>query len=321
MLDTRINELKFNNNVCQKLKYKNETQREIRMVLTQECNYDCGFCHKEGLHGTEKPLLNSDDYRFIYNVWKKYFGLNSTTLSWWEPLKRDDIVEITKKIKEEWWYITLVSNGWLLLEKSDIGKYVDRINVSIHSLDEIKYKELIRKDYSIQTVIDGIKKVKDLYPEVEIRLNSAFVKWLNAEESDIMEYIKFAKNIWASVKYMELYPKQSEWFIDIKNLEDFLEKNEFSKIGKWRQREFDDGQIKIFSTKIFCSEASEKINSWKFCNKNNDLFLTPDGNIKICRNSDNYINAFEIIKTNDEEWFADKLYNAFSMLGSNCKCK
>jgi len=40
--------------------------RDLRCVLTQDCNYHCGFCHKERMDGHEKPLFDAKDYGFIY---------------------------------------------------------------------------------------------------------------------------------------------------------------------------------------------------------------------------------------------------------------
>jgi len=58
-----------------------ESQRDLRYILTQQCNYQCSFCHKEGCDGDEKSLLDSDDYAFLFSVAKESLGIHKTTFS------------------------------------------------------------------------------------------------------------------------------------------------------------------------------------------------------------------------------------------------
>jgi|GEM_PF-1683736 len=51
--------------------------------------------------------------------------------------------------------------------------------------------------------------MKELYPYVEMRLNTTFVKGINTSEEEILQYLDFAKEIQASIKYVELYPNDS----------------------------------------------------------------------------------------------------------------
>lgn len=294
------------------------SKKEIRMILTEDCNYDCSFCHKEWLSWTEKSLLNADDYKFVYNAWKESFGFDSTSLSGWEPLMRKDIIDIARGLKEEWAHITLVSNGALLNQKSEIGEYVDRINVSIHSLEEKKHKDLIGRNSSIEKVVKGIKKIRELYSNVEIRLNTALMKWINAEENDIINYIKFAQDIGSSIKYIELYPREVEWFVDISYLENLLLNYWFTKEEKWNQTEFNNWYVKVISTTCFRAESWQKEDAGEFCNKNNDIFLAPNGNIRLCKSKNNQIELLDFIKNKDIFWFRDRIYEVLNCSGTAC---
>lgn len=74
--------------------------RDLRYILTQKCNYHCTFCHKEGCDGTEKTLLNANDYAFVFATAKDHLGIHKATLSGGEPLIRADIHSITKKLHD-----------------------------------------------------------------------------------------------------------------------------------------------------------------------------------------------------------------------------
>ena len=43
----------------EKLKFFNNT---LRLLITSKCPYHCIYCHKEGMNGEVKELLNIDYY-------------------------------------------------------------------------------------------------------------------------------------------------------------------------------------------------------------------------------------------------------------------
>lgn len=38
--------------------------KELRLVITRNCNFDCYFCHGEGVEKGTKEMLTCDDYTF-----------------------------------------------------------------------------------------------------------------------------------------------------------------------------------------------------------------------------------------------------------------
>ena len=45
--------------------------RELRLIITQDCNYQCYFCHREGIERKSESILNSSDYEYLFSVCKK----------------------------------------------------------------------------------------------------------------------------------------------------------------------------------------------------------------------------------------------------------
>ena len=109
-------------------------KKELRLVLTENCNYNCTFCHKEGMKKQEKNLLDANDYAFLYQICKESFNWDEITLTGGEPFVRKDIDEIIEKLYKSGAKITIVTNGELLNKHVDVLKYVKRINLSIHTL-------------------------------------------------------------------------------------------------------------------------------------------------------------------------------------------
>lgn len=99
--------------------------RELRLLVTNNCNFNCYFCHKEGQRNTSIASLNSNDYEFLFKTVQKEYGFNTTTITGGEPLLRKDILEICKKIFFEGGKITIVSNGYNLSENLLIDNYIN----------------------------------------------------------------------------------------------------------------------------------------------------------------------------------------------------
>ncbi len=301
--------------------YQNKN-RELRMVVTQSCNYNCYFCHGEGLQTKQKDNFTPEDYGFLYLVGKKYFGFEKTTLSGGEPLFRKDIVKIAKELKKEGANITVTTNGVLLSQRKGLGKYIDRFNISLHSLDKEKYEGIVGRKNMLEKVLEGIDIIKEENPGVEIRLNAALVDKVNDSEDDIRKYLAFAQKSGASIKYMGLYPGTGEGFVPFNNLESILKQEGFNKIdSNGRSSTYIKDDQKVILSKIFCSSAEENDAPGEFCHKYNDMFVTPEGKLKPCRVSLKEIDILKEVKSKNEEGLRKKIEEAFAILGSECPLK
>ena len=74
----------------------------------------------------------------------------------------------------------------------------------------------------------------------------------------------------------------------------------------------------IYTTKCFCSRSLDFDSPSDFCNKNNDVFITPDGNAKVCRMKKDEIELMNDIKNRNEVELAKKMKESFEKLGKDC---
>lgn len=298
--------------------YKNPN-RELRMVLTQKCNYKCTFCHGEGMQNIQQDKMNAQDYAFLFKVGKEYFGMDTTTLSGGEPLFRRDSIDIAKALYNEGADITVTTNGLLLKKRPEIGKYAQRINVSLHTLDEMTYGNIVQVQNTMDLVKSGMLGIRDAYPDSEIRLNAALVEGTNTDERQIIEYADYARDLGASIKYLELYPKECDNYFPLENAIDILERNGFERSGSaTRKKNFVKNGVEIGLSRIFCSSAMDYENPAEYCYQNNDMFVNPEGTMKPCRSIPTEVDALPEIKTRDSEGLAAKIEEAFSLLGKGC---
>lgn len=293
--------------------------RDLRLLVTQKCCYQCLFCHGEGLQSTKNDGLDANDFGYLFEVGKKNFGIETVTLTGGEPLVRKDIFAIASALKDQGARITLTTNGMLLEENLKIGEYLEKVNISFHVANKEKYEKIVARKDSYDKALRGIKLLRENYPNLKIVINSACVRGLNYSKQELINLIKFAENINASIKLVELFPPHSNGYISLDDVGVAITKLGFKKLDtEVRKLNYSNGKIKISLTRIFCAMAMESDNPGKFCNQNNDLFVSPDGQIKPCRNNPYEFNVLNEIRNRDEKALIDKIEQSFIFLGQDC---
>lgn len=295
-------------------------KRELRLIITESCNYNCSFCHKEGLKKSERSVLDKDDYTYLFNICKENFNWDEVTITGGEPFVRKDIAEIIESIYKSNGIITVVTNGELLNKNVGSLKYISRINISIHTLDDCKYHEIIGKEDKFKKVLQNIAVIRNIYPELNIRLNSVIIKGLNDSKKDIKEYIDFAKKVKASIKFVELYSQNKDQIVSIEEIANVLRDIGFKHrdISNISKQELTDGETLVVLSRIFCSNANMQHDPESYCHNYNDLFITPEGKINICRESKDDIDIYNEIKTRNKNELVKKIDLAINNIGANC---
>jgi cyclic pyranopterin phosphate synthase len=182
--------------------------KHIRFSVTSKCNYKCIYCDKEGFI-PKTTELTIDEITKLCRILAEVLKVTRIKFTGGEPLCREDIVQIIKNVHELNLYkdISLTTNGYYLCENAEnlYKAGLNRINVSLNSLNPEVYKKLNRSD-SLDKVLKGLKKAKDvgLNP---IKLNFVILKGLNDNELDGM--IDFCSKTGFILQLIELH-KASE---------------------------------------------------------------------------------------------------------------
>lgn len=294
-------------------------ERDLRLLVTKECNYKCIFCHGEGLLERVKSSLSPNDYAFLFSVANKKHKINTVTITGGEPLIRKDVIELTQKLFGEGAKITLTTNGYLLGKKTEIGRYLKKVNISLHTMDPLKYEKLVKIKNSFIKLKDSIKLFREENENIKIVFNATTAKGLNESWKEINDLIDFAESINADIKFIELFPRTSDTFIPIEKLKNLLLDHDFIVVNSnHRRTTLANKKVNITLTKIFCEIAQDYEEPSKFCKSYNDLFVSPDGNIKICRNIENIIKLGKEITNRDVNGVSLKLLQALESLGEKC---
>jgi cyclic pyranopterin phosphate synthase len=157
----------------------------LRVSLTDRCNMRCVYCMPaQGMQFLQRPELLTNDELLLVLQAAAAAGFRKIRLTGGEPLLRRDIVELVGQIKAipgiE--HIAMTTNalrlGKLAAPLKAAG--LDRVNISIDSLDAQKFRQMTRGG-KLDDVWAGIEAAvaADLHP---IKLNAVIVRGMNDDE-------------------------------------------------------------------------------------------------------------------------------------------
>ncbi|MDR2063484.1 MAG: radical SAM protein [Candidatus Nomurabacteria bacterium] len=273
--------------------------RELRLLLTQNCNLDCFFCHKEGVHKRKKQILTNDDYGFLFTSCHKLYGWDTVTLSGGEPFLAKGFLCLMEKLKELGAKTTIVSNGTLLEQyarSKQLGDLLDKITISLHTTQSDIYKKITRGNFDIENIKENLKVLRQNNPELSIRINYTLLEDVNTKPEYFEEAIKFAHSIKASIRFIELCDDQTDYY-PIEKVGEWLRGVGFIEIDKnLLQWYFSDGEVAVILNRIVCSVARALHTPTPHCNDTNSVFLSSDGTIKPCMMREFEISVLDEIK-------------------------
>lgn len=177
----------------------------LRVAVTDRCNLRCVYCMPEG----GVPLLNRDEiltYEELVSAVQLLvdMGITKVRITGGEPLARKDIIKVISRIKKikKLEDISLTTNGAILsgyieeLKKAGIN----RINISIDSLNPGKYKTITRGG-DLKAVLDSLEAcIKAGFSPLKINtVLSDFV-----DKRDIEDLIKLSIDKPVAIRFIEM---------------------------------------------------------------------------------------------------------------------
>lgn len=181
--------------------------RNLRVSLTDRCSLRCTYCmpHDFAAWIPNDDLLTTNELLTIIEVAVSQ-GIDEVRLTGGEPLLRPDIVEIVDRIAglSHAPRLTLTTNGLRLKELAQpLAKAgLNRINVSLDTLDRERFKKLTYRD-RFNDVIEGLHAAKaaGLFP---IKVNSVLLQGVNDDEAPAL--LEWALENEYSLRFIEQMP-------------------------------------------------------------------------------------------------------------------
>ncbi|MFW6320855.1 MAG: GTP 3',8-cyclase MoaA [Halohasta sp.] len=199
----------------------------VRISLTDRCNFDCVYCHNEGLGDTRGPMEPSDDEitadevaRFLEVAAE--FGVDSVKLTGGEPMLRADLEEIVRRSPDSM-EVSLTTNGTFLPGRAEALKEAGlaRVNVSQDALAPEAFAE-ITKSGAYDAVMEGVDAALDagLAP---VKLNMVVFERTAGYVEGMVEHVADREGLQLQlIEYMPELTGRPEWNIDIGRVHDWL---------------------------------------------------------------------------------------------------
>ncbi|MFN3599095.1 MAG: GTP 3',8-cyclase MoaA [Aquificaceae bacterium] len=262
--------------------------RDLRISVTDRCNFRCFFCMPDGesyeFFRREEILSFEEIVKFTKAVLP--LGIKKVRLTGGEPLLRRSIETLIEKLSElPIEDLSLTTNGFPLKGKAKALKLagLKRITVSLPSLKDEVLSRMVDRDVKASWVVEGIEAAlrEGLNP---VKVNVCVVRGIN--DSEIVDIAKFFKERGVVVRFIE--------FMDVGNLNNWSLDKVFSvrEMLNLLMKHFDLEPVE----KSYRGEVAERYRykddglevgfissiTQPFCGDCNRLRLTADGRLLTC---------------------------------------
>jgi cyclic pyranopterin phosphate synthase len=199
----------------------------VRISLTDRCNFDCVYCHNEGLGDTRGPMdpreneMSTDDVVRFLEVCEE-FGVRKAKFTGGEPMLRDDLEEIVARTPDSI-ETSLTTNGTFLPGRAEalVDAGLERVNVSQDALDPEAFRE-VTKSGAYDDVIEGVLAAVDAGLD-PVKLNMVVFEATAGYVPEMVDHV--AENEGLQLQLIEYMPElagRPEWAIDIGRVHDWL---------------------------------------------------------------------------------------------------
>ncbi len=162
----------------------------LRVSVTDRCDFRCVYCMSEDMTFLpKKDVLSLEELERMCTAFVRK-GVKKLRLTGGEPLVRKNIMSLINNLGKlidtgELEELTLTTNGSQLHRYADdlVAAGVKRINVSVDTLDPVKFQEATRWG-KLEQVMTGLAAAKKA--GLQVKINAVALKHLNAMEFDDM---------------------------------------------------------------------------------------------------------------------------------------
>lgn len=271
----------------------------LRLSLTDLCNFRCVYCMPpEGLSSlpSSQYLTRNEIVRFITLIGR--LGVTRVRLTGGEPLLRKDILDIVRCLKE----IDSVKDLSITTNGSRLSSLVhplkeaglDRINISLDSLNPERFKEVTRSNFYGEVLQSVFLALDAGFP---VKLNMVVLKGLTRRE--IIEFVRMACDYPLEVRFLEFMPLcGTGWRPDLvfpihavrSIVKEHFELDELPRGDQVAQSfSIRGGKGKVG----FIASLTES-----FCDRCSRIRLTADGKLRPCLFSHSEVSVRELLRQN-----------------------
>jgi len=249
----------------------------VRVSLTDRCNFDCVYCHNEGLGDTRGPSapqdheMDADDVVRFVEVAAE-FDVDAVKFPGGEPMLREDLTPDSMTA-------SMTTNGTFLPGRAealaDAG--LERVNVSQDALDPEAFAAVTQSG-AYDRVLEGVEAALDagLAP---VKLNMVVFEHTKGYVEGMVDHVAERDGLRLQlIEYMPELTGHPEWSVDIDRVHDWLagiaDRVERREMHGRRRYWVDGGMVEIV----------DPVGNESFCANCGRVRVTHDGKLKGCLN-------------------------------------
>ena len=200
--------------VSQPLDKLNRPIRDLRISVTDRCNFRCIYCMPKTLFGPDHAFLQRSQILSFEEIERSvrlfaHLGVSKIRITGGEPLIRKDLEKLIAKINnvEGITDISLTTNGALLSEAKaqslrDAG--LNRITLSLDALEDDCFKKINDVQFSVERVLQAVETAKQtgLGP---VKINMVVINDINIDQIlPMVEYFRHRDVILRFIEFMDV---------------------------------------------------------------------------------------------------------------------
>ena len=181
--------------------------RDLRVSVTDRCNFRCRYCMPRERFGKEHNFLPKSEILSYEEIQKfvlacKPLGLRKVRITGGEPLLRKDLPKLVRYISDLELEVALTTNGsFLKREAARLAEAgLDRVTISLDAVDQELHSRITDSNVTVADILDGIHEAisRGLGP---VKVNCVVQRGVN--ESQIPKLVRQFRGTGAIVRFIE----------------------------------------------------------------------------------------------------------------------
>ena len=181
--------------------------RDLRVSVTDRCNFRCRYCMPRERFGKEHNFLPKSEILSYEEIQKfvlacKPLGLRKVRITGGEPLLRKDLPKLVRYISDLGLEVALTTNGsFLKREAARLAEAgLDRVTISLDAVDQELHSRITDSNVTVADILDGIHEAisRGLGP---VKVNCVVQRGVN--ESQITKLVRQFRGTGAIVRFIE----------------------------------------------------------------------------------------------------------------------
>ena len=201
----------------------NRPIHDLRISVTDRCNFRCGYCMPKDVFGKGYPflpvseLLEYSEIVHLVSIFSR-LGVEKIRLTGGEPLLRSDLETLIRQISdvEGIQDIAITTNASLLSREraqSLLDAGIKRINISLDAITPEIYQQINQIQYPLETILSGVANALDTGFDV-VKVNMVVQKDIN--HGDIIPMVKYFRGSDVILRFIEFMDvgNHNQWNLD-----------------------------------------------------------------------------------------------------------